>query len=49
MQHRHFCIPTEGEAAMQETQHKKFGKPGEVRQFPNGHADIVSIGDSEVG
>jgi hypothetical protein len=34
---------------MQETQHKTFEKPDEVRQFPNGHADILSIGESEVG
>ena len=34
---------------MQETQHKSFGEPDEVRDFPNGHAEIVSIGDGEVG
>ena len=34
---------------MQQTQHKTFEKPDEVRQFPNGHADILSIGESEVG
>jgi hypothetical protein len=34
---------------MQETQHKSFGEPDEVRDFPNGHAEIVAIGDGEVG
>jgi hypothetical protein len=34
---------------MQQTQHKTFEKPDEVRQVPNGHADILSIGESEVG
>jgi hypothetical protein len=34
---------------MQETEHKSFGEPDEVRDFPNGHAEIVSIGDGEVG
>lgn len=34
---------------MQQTQHKSFGEPDEVRDFPNGRAEIVSIGDGEVG
>ena len=34
---------------MQQTQHKSFGTPDEVRDFPNGHAEIISIGDGEVG
>jgi hypothetical protein len=34
---------------MQQTQHKSFGEPDEVREFPNGQAEIVSIGDGEVG
>jgi hypothetical protein len=34
---------------MQQTQHKRFGEPDEVREFPNGVAEIVSIGDGEVG
>jgi len=34
---------------MQQTQHKSFGAPDEVRDFPNGHAEIISIGDGEVG
>ncbi len=34
---------------MQQAEHKSFGKPDEVRKFPNGHAEIVSIGDGEVG
>ena len=32
-----------------ETEHKTFGKPEETREFPNGRAEILSIGDSEVG
>src|SRR3712207_6688873 len=34
---------------MQDTEHKSFGQPDEVREFPNGRAEIVSIGDGEVG
>jgi hypothetical protein len=34
---------------MQQTQHKSFEDPSEVREFPNGHAEIVSIGGGEVG
>ena len=30
------------------TEHKDFG-PDETREFPNGHAEIVNIGDGEVG
>ena len=32
-----------------ETEHKSFGEPDETREFPNGKAEIVSIGDAEVG
>ena len=34
---------------MQETAHRSFGAPDETRQFPNGRAEILRIGDSEVG
>lgn len=34
---------------MQETQHKSFGEPDELRELPNGQAEIVSIGGGEVG
>ena len=34
---------------MQETQHKRFAAPDEVREFPNGKAEILSIGGAEVG
>jgi len=34
---------------MQQTQHKSFGQPDEVREFPNGRAEIISVGDGEVG
>ncbi len=34
---------------MQDTAHRSFGAPDETRQFPNGRAEIVMIGDSEVG
>lgn len=33
----------------QETQHKGFAEPDEVREFPNGRAEILKIGDGEVG
>jgi hypothetical protein len=32
-----------------ETEHKSFGTSDETREFPNGHADILSVGGGEVG
>ena len=32
-----------------ETEHKSFGQPDETREFPNGKAEILSIGEAEVG
>ena len=34
---------------MQETEHKSFGKPDETRDFPNGVAEILRVGDSDIG
>ena len=34
---------------MQVTEHKSFGAPDEVRKFPNGRAEIVKVGDVEIG
>ena len=34
---------------MQQTEHSSFEKPDEVREFPGGRAEIVKIGDSEIG
>ena len=34
---------------MQQTEHRSFGSPDEVRTFPSGRAEIVKIGDAEVG
>ena len=34
---------------MQETEHKTFETPDETREFPNGRAEIVTIGGAEVG
>jgi hypothetical protein len=31
------------------TEHKSFSKPEEVRTFPNGKAEILKVGDAEVG
>ena len=33
----------------QRTEHKTFAKPDEVREFPNGRAEILDVGDAEVG
>lgn len=33
----------------QETEHRSFRAPDEVREFPNGQAEILKIGASEVG
>jgi hypothetical protein len=32
-----------------ETEHKSFREPDETREFPNGRAEILSIGRAEVG
>lgn len=34
---------------LQETEHKRFASPDEVREFPNGKAEILSIGGAPVG
>src|SRR3954454_21890381 len=33
----------------QHTEQKSFDTPDEVREFPNGRAEIIRIGDSEIG
>jgi hypothetical protein len=33
----------------QQTEHRSFGSPDETHEFPNGHAEVVSIGGGEVG
>ena len=34
---------------MQQTEHRAFGDPDEVRPFPNGRAEILKVGDAEIG
>jgi hypothetical protein len=34
---------------MQVTERKRFAAPDEVREFPRGRAEILRVGDSEVG
>ena len=34
---------------MQSTEHKTFGSPDETREFSNGRAEILQVGDSEIG
>jgi hypothetical protein len=36
-------------AVTHQTEHKTFGKPDEVREFPNGRAEIVNLGGAPVG
>jgi hypothetical protein len=36
-------------AVRQETEHKSFSSPSETREFPNGRAEILEVGGSEVG
>jgi hypothetical protein len=38
-----------GTIPMQATEHRSFQTPDETRAFPNGRAEIVKIGDGEVG
>jgi hypothetical protein len=33
----------------QRTEHKSFGSPDEVREFPHGKAEILSVGDLQIG
>lgn len=33
----------------QTTEHKTFTAPDEVRQFPHGRAEIITVGDSMIG
>ena len=33
----------------QSTEHVSFGSPDEVREFPHGRAEIVKVGDAEIG
>src|SRR5579863_808961 len=33
----------------QDTEHKSFVQPEEIREFPNGKAEILSVGDAEIG
>jgi hypothetical protein len=34
---------------LQQTEHRSFGKPDELREFPNGKAEILEVGGCEVG
>jgi hypothetical protein len=34
---------------MQQTEHRAFGEPDEVRAFPHGRAEIIKVGDAEIG
>src|SRR3954466_14848711 len=34
---------------MQRTEHRAFQTPDEVREFPKGHAEILQVGDAEIG
>jgi hypothetical protein len=34
---------------MQQTEHRSFDKADEVRQLPNGRAEVLKVGDAEIG
>ena len=34
---------------MQQTEHRAFGTPEEVREFPHGKAEILNVGEAEIG
>ena len=34
---------------MQATEHRSFEKPDEIREFPNGKAEILNVGEAEIG
>ena len=37
------------ETLTQRTEHQSFDRPTEVREFPHGRAEIVKLGDVEIG
>ena len=37
------------EILAQRTEHQSFSQPAEVREFPHGRAEIVKVGDAEIG
>jgi hypothetical protein len=37
------------ETLTQHTEHKSFTEAAEVREFPHGRAEIVTLGDAEIG
>ena len=39
----------EGGTGVQQTEHCSFDKADEVREFPNGRAEILKVGDAEIG
>src|SRR3954454_17990491 len=41
--------PEEAAMPAQDTEHRSFTQPDEVREFPRGHAEIVKVGGGEVG
>jgi len=34
---------------MQTVEHESFGSPSEIREFPNGHAEILNVGEATIG
>jgi len=34
---------------MQQTEHRRFDDADDVREFPNGRAEILKVGDAEIG
>jgi len=34
---------------MQQSEHRRFDEADDVREFPNGRAEIVKVGDAEIG
>jgi hypothetical protein len=36
-------------STLQATEHKSFGQPDEARTFPNGRAEIVTVGGVQIG
>jgi hypothetical protein len=33
----------------QQTEHRAFAEPDEIREFPKGRAEILKVGDAEIG
>src|SRR6476620_2678395 len=46
---RGISYPEEARMPTQNTEHRSYAEPDEVREFPNGKAEILKVGAAEIG